>query len=402
MSSHLDHGVFTGLTHLGSNVASRPSGKPCGCGGGCGGNCGCGVDDACGLERVRFFPRQLLGADDMNAEQHYFREKLRRHNRFLHGWGVVCGCEVRPAPTREKPYQVIICPGYVVTPQGDEILIGCPALFDLQTCMVSSDDPCAFSRPCPPVTTTLPQRTKLYLAVCYKECDVRPVRVAPVGCSCDDVACDYSRIRDAYEFACLDAPPGCGCGSKQPYNCEELCHGGIFPCPACTCSECVCLATITLRMDRKQIDYQPPADVLTVADPHAVDVGMYESPMHIDNMSCRKLLYSTEMLQTMAWCQCRGGDLPVAATPTITPENSTASEDSVLVDIATTTPGATLYYTIDGTDPDTSSFVPIGPVELTTDHFDNGATVTVKAIAVAAGYQDSAIGSAVIHANPNP
>src|SRR5947209_10205738 len=49
------------------------------------------------LERVHFFPRQLLTADDMDAEQHYFRQKLRRHTRFLHGWGVVCGCEVKPA-----------------------------------------------------------------------------------------------------------------------------------------------------------------------------------------------------------------------------------------------------------------------------------------------------------------
>jgi Fn3 domain-containing protein len=114
------------------------------------------------------------------------------------------------------------------------------------------------------------------------------------------------------------------------------------------------------------------------------------------------LLYSTEMLQTLAWCECRGGELPVAATPTIAPESSTASEDSVLVDISSTTPGATLYYTIDGTDPDESSLVATGPVELTTDHFAGGATVTVKAIAAAPGFQDSAIGSAVIHANPNP
>jgi hypothetical protein len=400
VSSQLDHGVLTGLTHLGSNVAGRPAGKPCGCGG----NCGCGVDDACGLERVRFFPRQLLGADDMNAEQHYFREKLRRHNRFLHGWGVVCGCEVRPAPTQDKPYQVLICPGYVVTPQGDEIMIGCQALFDLATCMVSSDDPCAFSRPCPPVTTTLPQRTRLYLTVCYKECDVRPVRVAPVGCSCDDVACDYSRIRDAYEFACLDAPPGCGCGSKQPYNCEELCRGGIFPCPACTCNECVCLATITIRPDQKTVypvDQQPATGLAVRADVTAYQDPWSYTPMQIDNVTCRKLLYSTEMLQTMAWCQC-GHEQPIAATPTIAPEDSTASEDSVLVDISSTTPNATLYYTIDGTDPDTSSFVASGAVELTTDHFANDATVTVKAIAVAPGYQDSAIGSAVIHANPNP
>ena len=48
------------------------------------------------LERVRYFPRQLLPADDLSAEPDYLRERARRHNRYLHGWGVVCGCSVTP------------------------------------------------------------------------------------------------------------------------------------------------------------------------------------------------------------------------------------------------------------------------------------------------------------------
>src|SRR5215471_15459492 len=102
----------------------------------------------------RLFDGQLITADDMRSEQEYFREKLRRHNRYLHGWGVVCGCEVKPSPTKDKPFQVVICPGYVITPFGDEIMIGTPALFDLATCLVSSDDPCALAAPCPPVTSS--------------------------------------------------------------------------------------------------------------------------------------------------------------------------------------------------------------------------------------------------------
>jgi hypothetical protein len=370
------------------SIAYKPAGKPC--------DCGCGCDDGCGLERVRFFPRQLLGAEDMNTEQHYFREKLRRHNRYLHGWGVVCGCEVKPAPTAEKPYQVLICPGYIVTPQGDEILIGCPALFDLATCMVSSDDPCAFSRPCPPVTTTLPQRTKLYLAVCYKECEVRPVRVAPVGCNCDDVACDYSRIRDAYEFSCLDKLPGSH--AKPPYTCDDLCHGGIFPCPSCLPDNCVVLATVRISTDYVPTPLPGSVDASALAAKYMVAKN---APLQVDDLTDRKLLYSTAMLQMMALCQC-GGEQPTAATPLIRPEDSTTVEDSVLVDISDSTPGAALYYTIDDTDPDSSSTPYVGSIELTVGHFANNATVTVKAIAVAPGYHDSGVASAVIHANPNP
>src|SRR5260370_608402 len=46
--------------------------------------------DTSGLERVNYFPRQIMTVDDMVAEADYFREKLRRHNRSIHGWGAVC------------------------------------------------------------------------------------------------------------------------------------------------------------------------------------------------------------------------------------------------------------------------------------------------------------------------
>ena len=58
----------------------------------------CPQPDLVKLERVHYFPRQLLTVADMTTDQNYFLEKLRRHNRFLHGWGVVCGLEVIAAP----------------------------------------------------------------------------------------------------------------------------------------------------------------------------------------------------------------------------------------------------------------------------------------------------------------
>ena len=46
------------------------------------------------LERARYYSRQLMTADDMTVDQEYFQEKQRRHNRFLHGWGIVCGLDI--------------------------------------------------------------------------------------------------------------------------------------------------------------------------------------------------------------------------------------------------------------------------------------------------------------------
>ena len=37
----------------------------------------------------RYFARQLLTADDLTADQQHVLARFRRHNRLLHGWGVV-------------------------------------------------------------------------------------------------------------------------------------------------------------------------------------------------------------------------------------------------------------------------------------------------------------------------
>jgi hypothetical protein len=325
-----------------------------------------------GLERMRFFPRQVIGAEDLRLEQDYFRQKLRRHNRFLHGWGVVCGCQVLPAPEGQKPWQLRICPGYLLTPQGDEILIGDQALFDLSTCFVQSHDPCAYARPCPPVTKPVDQeRHTVYLAVRYLECQSRPVRVAPVGCGCDDADCEYSRIRDAYEFGCLDSLPGTH--TPSPVTCEELCKGGVFPCPGCPDDPWVVLATIVT-----------PAAASTALQPGDI------------SLADRRLLYSTAMLQQMALCECAPAPTPppkpTVATPVIIPGTGDFPT-GVNVSMSDATPGATIFYTLDGTEPTTASsqyaapfVVPFGSPQVPT---------IVKAKGVLTGFNDSAVATAV-------
>ena len=74
-----------------------------------------------------------------------------------------------------------------------------------------------------------------------------------------------------------------------------------------------------------------------------------------------------------------------AATPTFTPGGgSYASVQSVT--ISSTTTGATIYYTTDGTTPTANSNVYASPITVT-------ASETIKAIAVAAGYTQSAVAS---------
>lgn len=80
-------------------------------------------EEGCGggaLARVRYAEGQLLGVEDFRAEQAYFRARLRRHNRLMHGVGVVTGLEVSVEPSANGA-SVRVSPGLALDPTGEEI-----------------------------------------------------------------------------------------------------------------------------------------------------------------------------------------------------------------------------------------------------------------------------------------
>ncbi len=79
-------------------------------------------------------------------------------------------------------------------------------------------------------------------------------------------------------------------------------------------------------------------------------------------------------------------DYPDVATPTFSPAPGTYTNDQ-LVSLSTTTAGATIYYTTDGQAPTTGSPVYSTPIAVA----GNGASATIKALAVAPGFDDSAV-----------
>ncbi len=76
------------------------------------------------LTRPHFFAGQLLDAAALQAEQDYHREKLRRHNRMLHGFGIVSGLCVHVEPTSEpNGGRIIVDAGYAINACGEEIAV---------------------------------------------------------------------------------------------------------------------------------------------------------------------------------------------------------------------------------------------------------------------------------------
>jgi hypothetical protein len=279
---------------------TRSSAQPCGCNGQHS-SFPFGV-----VERPRYFPRQLITPDEPTLEAVYFRDRLRRHNIYLHGWGVVCGalvCVVPAAPTltgkgtrfatrggattvasngnggsTTEPWLVRVEPGYILGPYGDEIIIDCPRDVPLRggrvtNCTGVVDD---LTDPwCSEVYIKDQDDGPLYVAVRYVECQVRPVLAQPAGCGCDDDTCQYSRYRDGYEVGILDH---CPTSHTKDESDEYPIRRSNPTCPDCPDGPWVVLAEVTVDSD----------GVIT----------------KIDNCSCRRIVYSA----MDRWFTCEGSD----------------------------------------------------------------------------------------------
>jgi hypothetical protein len=228
------------------------------------------------LERPRFFPRQLVTPDDLTLGQEYVREKMRRHNRYLHGWGVVCGAKVEFTKTK-KPWSVVIRPGYILGPCGDEILIDKDICFDIRNrCFTAATgDACEEVAPVSGCNGSAGRQVKdgtWLIAVRYKEFPASPVRVYHGGCGCDDQRCEYSRWRDGYEICVL--PPPCPESHQNPPPVTLPAPAAVSFCP------------------------DPPADPWVILA--RVVVNAQGAIGEIDNCGCRRVVFSAAAW----WTRC--------------------------------------------------------------------------------------------------
>jgi hypothetical protein len=221
-----------------------------------------------GLMRPLYEAGHFLAASDLASEQQYRLQRLRRHRRYSHGHGVVCGLRVVPVGDTSRPWALIVCPGYAIGPWYDEIDAPSATSLDVRDYL--------WMKPIVPSATAPPPNA--YVAIRYREDAVAPVPAGAAVCGCDDSTSAASRIRDAFQISVLWQAP------EQLPEPPSICEDAATPCPPCPTRPWVYLARLTLPGDE--------SDPITFG--------------HIDNWSVRRFVHSTALLQAQITACCCG------------------------------------------------------------------------------------------------
>jgi hypothetical protein len=210
--------------------------------------------------RIRYYHGQLLTEQSFNQEQYYFKEKLWLNNRFVNGYGVVCGLDVKLTDDGKSIY---VTAGLALDKWGREIIVPCPT--EPQPLPVSSSGGYGDEDA---VDQKGPREDKEYVQVliCYHEClaDPQPVMAGDCG---DGERCTPGAVRERYrvvikpgkapEVARHCAVPDVIAGDQIDY--AALARWITEECRAVKGDGCIPLANVRLpqpnqRCDHKAID----------------------------------------------------------------------------------------------------------------------------------------------------
>ncbi len=143
-------------------------------------------------ERLHYFTGQFLTQRDFQDEQNYFIGKHRQHNRYLHGYGTVCGLKVVQHPNPDcRDRFVILEPGFALDCCGREILVKEPIYFDVIKYFAAQNIDLNSIKP--------EDGNHLLLSLCYNECKTEFVSALYSECGCDEMGSDANRIYEGFE-----------------------------------------------------------------------------------------------------------------------------------------------------------------------------------------------------------
>lgn len=157
----------------------------------------------------------LLGVDDFQAEQGFHVGRLRRHQRLLHGWGVVAGF---PLAFDAISFDLSVGPGYAIDILGRDLWLAIRQCVNLALWWQKHAGDDAFHG-LDPNDATL----DLDLQVCYATCLDRPVPAIAEPCAGDAADIAHARLCETVSLQLIkhvDPPPVAA--GDQPYHLWRL------------------------------------------------------------------------------------------------------------------------------------------------------------------------------------
>ena len=149
------------------------------------------------LQRPKYNNGQVLTANDLADEQQYFIEKFKRHNRYLHGWGIISGLTIL---IRNK--EILVEPGYAIDCAGNEIVLNERLKCDLPA-----------------------GKIEFWVSIRYDEKRINPIQSGTVSDASSDQAKLFNRIQEDFQIelkfedpnVCHEAnkPGSAGCGHSH-------------------------------------------------------------------------------------------------------------------------------------------------------------------------------------------
>jgi hypothetical protein len=173
------------------------------------------------LDRTRFFSGQLLTEADLNNEQSYWLAKNRLHNRYLNGWGVVCGLQV---VCSECEGWVTVKTGYAIDPCGNDIIVCTEQPFNVLKAIQGCCAPTKQTSNCAPLRYTPPaecQNMPQHWCITIEYQEQQSRMVTPL-------------VQAAKSCGCGSSKGGCGCGCGGSSHTSS--NGGSNGACGCGCS----------------------------------------------------------------------------------------------------------------------------------------------------------------------
>lgn len=144
-------------------------------------------------KRVNYTHGLVLGVDDFQQEQSYHKENRRLLNRFLHGYGIVCGLLVKPTDPPSEEW-VFVEPGLALDPLGREVVVSTGVQLDL------SEYPGSESG------MEVAEQSTVYVTLEYQESETDPVPVTTGPAQTPEEATAPSRILETFQLGVRAEP----------------------------------------------------------------------------------------------------------------------------------------------------------------------------------------------------